>query len=161
MAEALNDMNVLDCSREESSIQDGTPGPLRWVAQDLRRDNWWFDLPDAMDDELRHLAEFIEANPVQHFQRSVADLALPHSRKMMAKLKHAVDREVGFAVLHRLPVDDFAIDTMVEIYWLLGQLMGRPVAQKWNGQMIYSVKDTGQEYSYGVRGSHTAVELAQ
>ena len=33
------------------------------------------------------------------------------------------------------------------------------MAQKWNGQIIYDVSDTGQAYSYGVRGSHTTAEL--
>lgn len=153
------DVNVIDCSIEETGPQEGSPGSLRWLAKDLRQDDWYFELQDSVLDELRQLANFIEANPVQNLQRSVVDLALPRSRETMAKLKRAADRGPGFGVLHRLPVDEFPIDTMVEIYWLLGQLMGRPVAQKWNGQMIYSVKDTGQEYSYGVRGSHTAVEL--
>ena len=68
-------------------------------------------------------------------------------------MKSILDCGVGFAVLDRLPIDDYPIETMVEVYWTLGQLVGRPVAQKWNGQMIYDVKDTGQDYSYGVRGS--------
>jgi alpha-ketoglutarate-dependent taurine dioxygenase len=33
------------------------------------------------------------------------------------------------------------------------------VAQKWDGTMLYDVRDTGQRYSYGVRGSYTNVEL--
>jgi alpha-ketoglutarate-dependent taurine dioxygenase len=33
------------------------------------------------------------------------------------------------------------------------------VAQKWNGQMIYDVSDTGADYAYGTRGSYTSVEL--
>ena len=48
---------------------------------------------------------------------------------------------------------------MLDIYWVLGQLMGQNVAQKWNGTMIYDVTDTGKKFSYGVRGSATKVEL--
>ena len=51
------------------------------------------------------------------------------------------------------------LDTLVDIYWVLGQNIGRPVAQKWDGQMIYEVRDTGQAFGYGVRGSYTSIEL--
>ncbi len=75
----------------------------------------------------------------------------------MLQMKSILDDGVGFAVLDRLPMDDYPIETLLEIYWTLGQVIGRPVAQKWNGQMIYDVSDTGAEYAYGTRGSHTSV----
>jgi alpha-ketoglutarate-dependent taurine dioxygenase len=56
-------------------------------------------------------------------------------------------------------MDDYALETVVEMYWLMGQLIGRPVAQKWNGQMIYDVRDSGTPHHNKIRGSHTAVEL--
>ena len=78
---------------------------------------------------------------------------------MMLAMKNILDDGVGFAVLDRMPMDDYPIETLVDVYWLLGQLVGRPVAQKWNGQMMYDVSDTGAEYAYGTRGSRTSVEL--
>jgi alpha-ketoglutarate-dependent taurine dioxygenase len=78
---------------------------------------------------------------------------------MMLKMKNILDNGVGFALLDRLPMDSYPIETLLEVYWLLGQCIGSPVAQKWNGQMIYDVSDTGAEYAYGTRGSHTSVEL--
>ena len=48
---------------------------------------------------------------------------------------------------------------MISVFWIIGQLIGRPVAQKFDGTMIYDVTDSGEEFSYGVRGSHTRVEL--
>jgi alpha-ketoglutarate-dependent taurine dioxygenase len=77
----------------------------------------------------------------------------------MARMKDMLDHGVGFALLQRLPIDDYPIETLLQVYWLLGQCIARPVAQKWNGQMIYDVSDTGAEYAYGTRGSHTSVEL--
>ena len=56
-------------------------------------------------------------------------------------------------------MENYPIDNLLEIYWVLGQCIGRPVAQKWNGQMIYDVADTGADYAYGTRGSYTSVEL--
>ena len=74
-------------------------------------------------------------------------------------MKTILDDGVGFCVLDHLPMEHYGIDTMVEIYWVLGQLIGRPVAQKWNGQMIYDVADTGIAHHEKIRGSHTSVEL--
>ena len=38
-------------------------------------------------------------------------------------------------------------------------MIGQPVAQKWDGSMLYDVRDSGAPFSYGVRGSITNVEL--
>ena len=48
---------------------------------------------------------------------------------------------------------------MLACFWILGQLLGRTVAQKWDGTMIYDVTDSGRDFGYGVRGSTTNVEL--
>jgi alpha-ketoglutarate-dependent taurine dioxygenase len=92
-------------------------------------------------------------------QRQLAEFELPACRQMMLAMKHILDDGVGFAVLDRLPMDNYPIEALLDVYWLLGQFIGRPVAQKWNGQMIYDVSDTGADYAYGTRGSHTSVEL--
>ena len=44
--------------------------------------------------------------------------------------------------------------------WILGQLIATPVAQKWDGTVIYDVTDTGRQSGYGVRGSWVNVELS-
>ena len=130
-----------------------------WLAGEIEESDWLVATTEEMDAEIALVADFIMANPLQDLQRRVTDFSIPHCADAMARMKAMVDDGVGFAVLDRLPMDDFPLDTMVEIYWLLGQFMGRPVAQKWNGEMIYNVCDTGQAYGYGVRGSHTSVEL--
>ena len=50
----------------------------------------------------------------------------------------------GFAVIDQLPIDQYEIEDMVDVYWTLGYLMGQNVAQKWDGTMIYDVTDTGK-----------------
>ncbi len=77
----------------------------------------------------------------------------------MGRIKDGLDNMPGFAVLDRLPLDDLDRETAVTIFWILGQLIGRPVAQKWDGTMLYDVRDTGQSFGCGVRGSYTNVEL--
>ncbi len=152
-------VEYLDCSNEVSALREPPPDRRAWLAADIADSDWRVKLTDAAAAEIAALAQYIEDNPLQLLQRRLDDVRAPDCLVLMNEMKNILDDGVGFAVLDRLPMDDYAIETLVEVYWLLGQAIGRPVAQKWNGQMIYDVSDTGQEYSYGVRGSHTSVEL--
>ncbi len=149
----------LDCTAETGPVRQVPPGPRGWLAREVAESDWLISLDDGMRREIDRLADFIAANPLQNLQRRVADFSLPRCAETMGRMKDKVDNGVGFAVLDRMPMDDHPLEVMVEVYWLLGQFIGRPVAQKWNGEMIYNVRDTGQAYEYGVRGSHTSVEL--
>jgi alpha-ketoglutarate-dependent taurine dioxygenase len=149
----------LDCSNEAGQIRQTGNTRLRWLARDIKPADWIVGLSDGARAEIDRLAEYLEQNPLPILQRRIDGLALPACRELMARMKQILDDGVGFAVLERLPMDAYASDRLVEIYWLLGQYIGRPVAQKWNGEMIYHVADTGAAYAYGTRGSYTSVEL--
>lgn len=149
----------LDLSSEVSALRTDIPAGRAWLAVDIEEDSWKVDLSEDATREIHRFARFVQDNPVQNLQRRSSDMELEHCTAAVARMKSILDRGVGFAVLDRLPMEDYPVEVMLEVYWILGQLVGRPVAQKWNGQMIYDVKDTGQSYAYGVRGSHTRVEL--
>jgi alpha-ketoglutarate-dependent taurine dioxygenase len=149
----------LDCSDETSAIHTASGEHMRWLASDIKPDDWIVEVTAEVLGEIDRLAEFLQQNPLPMLQRQLAEFELPACRQMMLAMKNILDDGVGFAVLDRMPMDDYPIETLVDIYWLLGQFVGHPVAQKWNGQMMYDVSDTGAEYAYGTRGSHTSVEL--
>ena len=149
----------LDCSNEVTPVRQPGSDRLCWLAPEIGADDYLIEIPAAARAEIAALARYVEDNPLPVLYRRLEDFALPACRAMMAGLKRILDDGVGFAVLDRLPMDDFDIDTLVQVYWLLGQSIGRPVAQKWDGQMIYHVTDTGAAYEYGTRGSYTSVEL--
>ncbi len=151
--------DYIDCTDEVSELQNHDGGRMRWLAPDISDVDWIVPMTPAALAEIDRLCEFLEHNPLPTLQRRLDDFELPECRKLMSKMKHILDDGVGFALLDRLPMDDYPIDSMLQVYWLLGQCIGRPVAQKWNGQMIYDVSDTGAAYAYGTRGSHTSVEL--
>jgi len=154
-------MNIacLDCSNEVSVLQQPSSEQLVWVAEDINPDDYLVTVSAAALVEVEQLAAFFNDNPLPLLQRKLEEFELPACRASMAQMKSILDHDVGFAVLDRLPMENYRLETMLEIYWVLGQCMGRPVAQKWNGQMIYDVTDTGADYAYGTRGSYTSVEL--
>lgn len=156
MENIWNDVRVVDASAESGPVRETPATALKWVASELSDEQWKVTLSDQAIDEVIAVADTIEALPDNS---PPVTPTWPAVQKAMASLKARVDEGPGFAVLHGLPVDTFKAETMVDVYWLLGQEIAPPVAQKWNGEMIYSVRDTGQAYGYGVRGSRTSVEL--
>jgi len=149
----------LDCSNEVSVLRHPSSERLVWLADDISPGDYLVTITDTALTEIDRLAAFFSDNPLPLLQRKLDEFELPACRAMMARMKSILDDDVGFAVLDRLPMENFPLEIMLEIYWVLGQCMGRPVAQKWNGQMIYEVADTGADYAYGTRGSYTSVEL--
>ena len=77
----------------------------------------------------------------------------------MAAVGRQLRDGIGLAVLDRVPVERFSVDENKAIGWLLGSMLGRLVAQKWDGAMLYDVRDTGQALTYGVRRSVTNLDL--
>ena len=69
---------------------------------------------------------------------------------------------VRFCLIRGLPIARMSDDEARAIYWLLSSMVGRPVAQKLDGTMVYDVTDTGAKAlpSSGVRPDKTNIDLA-
>ena len=116
-------------------------------------------LPAPAVDELEQALRQLRGNPLPLLLLSPAQFALSACASVMAAVEHKLRRGIGLAVIDRIPVERFSVEENRALYWLLGSLLGRPVAQKWDGTMIYDVKDTGKTLEYGVRRSVTNLEL--
>ena len=108
--------NYLDCSAEVSEIRQPSSDRLVWLASDIGSDDYLVTLDDAAIAEIERLAQFFTDNPLPLLQRKLEDLDLPACRALMAQMKSILDEGVGFAVLDRLPVDDYPIETLLEVY---------------------------------------------
>jgi alpha-ketoglutarate-dependent taurine dioxygenase len=62
---------------------------------------------------------------------------------------------VGMAIVDRLPLERYTLEDGRVVAWLLASLLGRVVAQKQEGVLLYDVTDTGRSLEYGVRRSLT------
>ncbi len=117
-------------------------------------------LDRASMDEIAAMVERIRRYRRPVLSRAPDQFEMPHLRRVMARVRRRLDGPPGVAVIDALPLDGLNSEEATALFWVLGQLTGRPVAQKWNGTLLYHVRDTGQAYGYGVRGSYTDVELA-
>ncbi|MEL0024290.1 MAG: TauD/TfdA family dioxygenase [Alphaproteobacteria bacterium] len=152
---------VIDLTNEAVDPAKGIPtvGERGWLAKDVKAEDWTVTLSADALAEIEQMVVSMRDNPLPTILRRPEQFDIPHLQKAYEKARAICDSGVGFAVIDRLPVDDFPIAEMVDVYWTLGHFMGPNVAQKWDGTMIYDVTDTGKKYGYGVRGSATNVEL--
>ena len=138
---------------------DRTIRKCAWLSHDLADRDWMIELDRPALAEIDALIAKMRANPLPLLIRTPDGMDIPHLRSLFSAAKEKLDRGIGFVVFDRMPIDDYDIDDIIACYWVLGQLLGPTVAQKWDGTMIYDVTDTKKAYGYGVRGSATNVEL--
>ena len=133
--------------------------PRAWTAAEIEPHECILHLGDDARGELRDMAEAMRRSPLPILLRAPTQFGIRALREVMTRAKTLLDGRPGVAVVDRLALDDLDLDTAKAIFWVLGQLVGRPVAQRWDGTMLYDVRDTGRAFGYGVRGSYTNVEL--
>src|SRR5438034_829608 len=125
----------------------------------ISESDWIVPFPPAALDELEGALRELRRDPLPLLLLAPTQFALSACASVMTAVDHKLRRGVGLAVVDRIPVERFSVEENRALYWLLGSLLGRPVAQKWDGTMIYDVRDTGKPLEYGVRRSVTNLEL--
>ncbi len=130
-----------------------------WLGADIDPERCRVRLSEAELDELTRLRIELRRHPRTLAELTAEDFDLPRLRAVMAGVKRRLDTGVGVAIVDALPLDDMGPDEARAVFWTLGTLVGRTVAQKWDGTLLYEVADHGLPYGYGVRGSYTNVEL--
>jgi alpha-ketoglutarate-dependent taurine dioxygenase len=97
-------------------------------------------------------------NPLPVLALRPDDFEMPACRAAMERARSALEEGVGFVLIDRLPVAEIGRDAATAVYWLLCSMISRPVAQKWDGRMVYDVRDTGKKPGNGVRPDVTNVD---
>ncbi len=64
----------------------------------------------------------------------------------------------GFAIIERVPIEQYAVEEALSMYWMIGQSLGIPMEQNIQGTLLYDVRDTGQNVAQGARFSVTNAE---
>jgi hypothetical protein len=140
-----------------SILQDKFVGPMVWDADSQFLNDGLATLDDACQLEIATVAEELRANPLPTEALQPEDFVMPACKSLMASVRETVDNGTGFAVVDRLDVNGLGRDIATKIYWLLMSMVGRPVAQKWDGTLVYDVLDKGGKATpgSGVRSSTT------
>ncbi len=134
-------------------------GQKAWIKEKLSEADWKIKFTKKAIKEIRTMTDIISANPLPILLRESGQFKIPELRMIFSKAKKILSQECRFCVLERMPIEEISSEELVVCYWIISHLIGRTVAQKWDGTMIYDVTDTGKSLSYGVRGSYTNAEL--
>ena len=132
--------------------------PSVWTAASLGAETGLLRLSDACLAELDAVAENLRGNPLPIIALRPTDFDMPQCRAAMARAGAVLREGCGFVLLDRLPAMPRDPEIVTALYWLLASMVARPVAQKWDGRMIYDVRDTGKKPGNGVRPDITNVE---
>jgi alpha-ketoglutarate-dependent taurine dioxygenase len=133
-------------------------GAIVWSATSLKPDDGIVKLGDDALRELRAVVDVLRDNPLPIEMVEPVDFRLEACRRMMATVRDTLETGVGFVIIDKLPMDEFSKEEAKAVYWLLSQLVSRPVAQSWEGKMIYDVTDLGKPPGNGVRPDVTNAE---
>lgn len=130
-------------------------GPIVWDRETLGPEDGKVHLDDVALAEIDAFVESLRRNPLPTLLLTPVEHALPRCQALMARARDILRDGVGFVILDKVPVQQYSQEECRAIYWMLGQMVGRPVAQSFDGKMIYDVKDQGRAYSTSVRGDTT------
>jgi alpha-ketoglutarate-dependent taurine dioxygenase len=129
-----------------------------WRRDDLAQDEWLVALSESCWPELDEVAGAVRAEEPAITSLRADRFDLSGCAKVMAAVRRQLTDGIGFAVLDRVPVERYGVREGQAIAWLLAQLLGQVVAQKWDGTRLYDVRDFGKTLAHGVRRSVTNLE---
>ena len=133
-------------------------GRIAWTGIDLSPNDGLLIITESCLEEIEGFVSILEANPLPLWMLRPSDFDLPECEGLMANAKRILQEDVGFVLIDRLPIDRWSREHVKSVYWLLASMIERPVAQKWDGTLIYDVRDTGKKPGDGVRPDITNVE---
>lgn len=120
--------------------------------------SWYYSLSEkclfAFDTYIRYLRCYPQPITEIRIQKSLFDICT----ESLQPVADALNTGLGFAIVERIPLEQYTLEESRIIYWLLGQFLGHPFAQDIKGTLLYDVKDTGQSVTQGARFSVTKAE---
>ena len=161
MIAAELDPDILDLSHECSAkqLERMTDDACAWSADDIIPDDCIVEIDNRVGDELLRMSDIMQRNPLPTILYELSQFDIPATLELMQEIRRRLNAPPHVAAINRMPLDRMHVDDAIAAYWVLGQSIGRNVAQKYDGTMIYHVRDTGVPWQYGVRASYTSVEL--
>jgi len=133
--------------------------PRAWRCDTIDdRQTWYYSLSPrclaALDETICRL----RAQPRPVTELRAADEPCAACADELRQVRIALESGRGFAILRGPTPVRYSPAELQVCYWLVGQLLGRPVEQNVQGTLLYDVRDTGQDVRYGARFSVTNAE---
>jgi hypothetical protein len=139
-------------------LNDTVSGARAWRASTIDdRSLWYHSLTTRCLAALDRAVGKLRSEP-----RPVTELLAGESLESVAddlqSVLSVLQHGRGFVIVEGLPCERYSALELRAIYWLVGQLLGRPFAQNVQGTLLYDVRDEGQDVRSGARFSVTNAE---
>ena len=134
-------------------IREPITGPRAWTRRTIRESDWRIAVPSSCLEEIEQLVRVLERDPVPTYLLAPSDYKLDACRNLLGEVRRRLDEGPGVAVVDRIPIEELSGRPQIEaVFWLLAAMVGRPVVQTLDGQILLEVTDTGVKKRIGVRG---------
>jgi alpha-ketoglutarate-dependent taurine dioxygenase len=135
-----------------------TADPRNWRADTIdSTDHWYYPLSPECLNWLDQALDRPLNDPANFVSLRLSDF--PGTRPdWLAPAAEALEQGRGFAILTGLDPNRYSRAQQQLAYWLVGQLLGEPMAQNIEGTLLYDVRDTGKQLTSGARFSVTNYE---
>jgi alpha-ketoglutarate-dependent taurine dioxygenase len=134
-------------------------GPQAWRADaGTARHAWYHELPAGALQELDRAVRQLTDENRTPIQTCADDFGFVACRAALRPVSEVLEHGRGFAIIVGSSIEKYSTREHQLVYWLIGQLLGRPIVQNVQGTMLYDVRDTGQDVRYGARFSVTNAE---
>jgi hypothetical protein len=133
--------------------------PRAWRADTIDdASHWYYSLSQptltALDEAIGHWRQTSKPITALRVSETLRAAAAADTEPILLGL----EASRGFAVVIAGSPDRYSPQELSAVYWLVGELLGRPFEQNVQGTILYDVRDAGQDVRYGARFSVTNAE---
>jgi alpha-ketoglutarate-dependent taurine dioxygenase len=136
-------------------ITDGRAWRLNTIDD---RQSWYYPLSPRCLAALDETIGRLRRQPRSTIELCAAELPVAECAGDFQPVRSALENGRGFAILQGPRREHYSPQELQVCYWLVGQMLGRPIEQNVKGTLLYDVRDTGQDVRYGARFSVTNAE---
>jgi alpha-ketoglutarate-dependent taurine dioxygenase len=130
-----------------------------WRADDVGPESSWRRLlPESCSADLIALANDLTRSSTPLVETRLADEVRRAWSEEFRAVRNDLEQGRGFALVEAPASDQLRREVKLALYWIVGQVLGEPVAQNVEGVTLYDVRDTGRSVSQGARFSVTNAE---
>jgi alpha-ketoglutarate-dependent taurine dioxygenase len=130
-----------------------------WRAADVGSESSWrWPFPPRCAGAMLELARTLAGGPVPLVETQLANCDRLAWSFDFAPLADALENGRGLAILGGPSDESLSFQSRLALYWVVGQILGEPVAQNVEGVRLYDVRDQSQSLSQGARFSVTNYE---
>lgn len=138
-------------------IEHEVHGPMAWRSESVTESDWKVSVPAECIAELDAVIARLQHEEMPMLALEPRDYDLSACSALMTDSRHRLNEGFGVVVLDRFPVERYTEEQARAVFWLLGSLLGRPVSQSIQGEMMVDVRDTGVAKRIGIRGFRTNI----